>query len=151
MHDPIAPLDVLATNETFRDPALSDLSDAELEQYRKDRDLAAIKDRLSGAPTAFVVKRLPPTAAVTLDSMAGHMRLFTAFVLAVHEVRLPDGAVLKPEPKKMRAGMNGTQIAPDEWFNDVADRFGVDTCYEIARVAHEWARLPRAARGPFTY
>jgi hypothetical protein len=151
LHDPIAPLEVVATNEMFRDPALADLSEAELDEYRKDRDLAALQDRLQCAPTAFVVQRLPPTAAMSLDGMTLNLRLFSAFVMGCHEVRLPDGAVLKPEPKKMRPGANGTKLADDEWFNAVSDRFGLETCYEIGRVAHQWARLPRAAHGPFIY
>lgn len=151
LHDPVAPLEVVATNEMFRDPALADLSDVEVEEYRKSRDLGPFKDRLKEPPTVFVVQRLPPTVAITLDSMTGPMRLLTAFAVACHEIRLPDGATLRPEAKRMRGGSNGTKVADDEWPNLVADRFGLDTIYEIARVAHEWARLPRAAHGPFTY
>ncbi len=151
MTDPIAPIKVLATNEMFRDPALADISEAELEDYRKTRDYDAIKDRLQGSPTIFDVKRLPPTAAMTLDTMNEKSRLFTAFLLACHDVTLADGASLVPDPKKMRNAQHGAKLADDQWFNDVATRFGIETCYEVGRVAYEWARLPSSAKGPFTY
>ncbi len=151
LHDPIAPLDVLATNGMFRDPALADLSEAELDDYRRTRDLEAVQARLKGEPTRFIVRRLPPSVIIAMEGMGGAARLFQALLFAVHCVRLPDGAELCPDPKTMKPGPNGTRYAPDEWFDQLATRFGIETCYEVGRVAFEWARLPGAAKGPFSY
>lgn len=151
LHDPIAPMHVVATNEMFRDPALADLSDAELDEYRATRDLDAIRERLQGAPTVFVVQRLPPTAALLMRDSLPAQRTYSAFCLACHEVRLPDGAVLKPEAKRVKAGQNGLRVADGEWINDAARRFGLRTVEEIAQVAYEWGSLPESAVGPFVY
>lgn len=152
MQNPLAPLDVLATNEMFRDPALADLSEAELAEYRATRDLDAIRARLpeSPKPTVFVVKRLPPVSTAGMEGMSRSFRELLAFLQACHCVVLPDGAPLEPDRKKMSKAAGGVSQADDEWFNRIAARFGVETCYEIGRVAFEWARLPESAKGPFT-
>jgi len=151
VYDPIAPMKVLATNEMFRDPALADVSDAELEQYRTDRDLEALAPRLQGEPTLFEIRRLPPVAAMSLDGLPAVSRWFAAFGLACQRVACAGGEVMEADPRKLKPSSHGTKIADDEWFNKVSRRFGIATCYEMGRVAHEWARLPEKDRGPFSF
>lgn len=151
---------MLATNDMFCDPAIdaSEAADADvpgpderLAEYRKTRDPKALVLKSEQKPTWFVCKPLSPTSAVGLDgfTLLGARRM--AFVLGCHEVRLPNGDVMKP--KKLKAGPGGTALPADEnaWVDEIGRRFGLETIYEIGSVIYERARLPESARGPFSY
>lgn len=161
MQTTLAPLEILATNEMFTDPAI-DMSDPDdpsvgpsaedrLAEYRRTRDMSALALKPDVAPTVFVCKRLQPVlAARALDTVTqAHARL-NAFIFGCHEIRTPD-VVMKP--KKLAASAFGASTPADEneWVNAVAARFGLSTIHEIGQVIYERARLPEAAKGPFSY
>ena len=155
--DPIAPLDVYATNAADCDPAIDDADAADgpsaedrLDAYRKTRDPAALVLRAGASPTRFVVRGMSAMFVQSvLASLPAQPRNALAFACACHEVVLPDGAVLKP--RSLKAAAHGARCSEDEWLDVIAQRFGVATVDEIGRVAYERARLPRDARGPFSF
>lgn len=161
MQNPLAPIEVLATNAMFCDPAIdqTDADESELppaaeriEQYRKTRLLSALVFVPDVKPTLFVCKLLSAsTAAKLLDGMATQRAWLSAFVLGCHEIRLPDGTTMRPA--KMTAGANGTSAPADEnrWIDEVSRKFGLETVYEVGSVIYERARLPEGAQGPFFY
>lgn len=158
----LAPLELLATNEMFCDPAI-DMSDPDspesgpsaedrLSEYRRTREMAALVMRSDATPTVFVCKRLQPVlAARALDTVSTAHARINAFVFGCHEIRLPSGEIMKP--RKLNASAYGASAPVDEaeWINAVATRFGLATVHEIGQVIYERARLPEAAKGPFSY
>jgi hypothetical protein len=155
--DPIAPLDVLATNAHFSDPAIDHATaddgptgEERLEAYRRSRDPKELSFLPGLEPHRFRAKPLPAVfAASVLEGMVPSARNALAFATACHEVVLPDGATLRP--RSVKASSHGTRCSDDEWVNTIAERFGLETVYEVGRVAYERARLPRGARGPFSW
>lgn len=161
MLNPLAPLDVYATNTVFCDPAIdtSDPDDADLpsaaqrmEAYRKTRDASGLVMRPDQRPTVFVCKPLSASlVAKVLDGrtlLAAHL---AAFVYGCHEIRLPDGTPVKPAKLVTVSGGTSVPANEDAWIDTVARRFGLESIYEIGSVIYERARLPEGARGPFFY
>jgi hypothetical protein len=158
--NPLAPLEVVATNNMFFDPAI-DMDDPDgdglsaeerLTEYRKTRDLSVLVKRPGQEFTAFVCK--PMVAAFernALRPLHESMRLGGAVLACCHLVKLPDGSELRPTTK-LKPLSFGMQ-APDEkeWIGELTRRFGSDTIEEIGAVIIERARLPEGARGPFPF
>ena len=150
MQDPLANLEIVATNEMYLDPAL-DMGEAELEEYRKTRDSALLVCKPEQATVRFVVKRIPASFLPTLEGMSPAVRFQVALLVACHEIRLPGGDTLQPDRRQMTNGACATKVAGEEWYNLIATRYGYETCREIGRVAYEHARLPEGKLGPFTW
>lgn len=150
MQDPFKPFDVVCFNEAFSDPAFA-LAPSEIQEYVRDRDLERIMPRLKeGAkPTLFRVTRLPASVLPGWDGMGVAMVYARAFSLACHFIQPADGPAMEPDRQKMVPQGKGLTQADDEWFDRVARKYGVLTCYEVGRVAYHLARLPESARGPF--
>jgi len=157
---PLDPLEVLATNSAFTDPAIdtSESDDPEvpssadrLAKYRADRDLAHLV--LNGSETTrFVCKPISRAFALkVLDGLPLHLARVSAFLVGCHEIRQPEGKVLAP--RKLSAGKMGTSIPQneDEWLNRVIGAYGAETIYEIGSVIYDRARAPEAALAPFSY
>lgn len=155
--DPIGPIDVIATNSMFSDPAIDHgtgddgvTGEERLEAYRRTRDLADLRLVAGVEPHRFRAKPLPGVFAQSvLAGMVAPARNALAFATACHEIVLPTGAVLRP--KSVKTSSHGTRCSDDAWVNDMIDRFGAETIEEVGRVAYERARLPRDARGPFSW
>jgi hypothetical protein len=162
VQDPLGPLEVIATNPMWRDPAI-DMSepaaDADgapsaeerLAKYRETRDRAVLVLKPDVAPTLFVCKPLPAVfVQTTLAGMSPHARALFAFVAGCHLVKLPNGGELKAA--KLQPSAYGTS-RPDEhaWIETITRKFGMDTVTEIGDVIFARARLPEGAPGPFPY
>ena len=161
MQNPLAPIDVLATNSTFCDPAI-DMSESDdasmpsaddrLAENRRTRDLARLVLKTGEAPTRFVCKPLSPSVvARLLDDRSTVQARLAAFVFGCHEIKLPDGSSLRPGKMLPQSGGITAPADENKWIDEVARRFGLDTIYEIGSVIYERARLPESARGPFSY
>lgn len=161
MLNPLAPLEVYATNTVFCDPAIdtSDPDDedlpsaaARMETYRKTRDASGLVMKSDQRPTVFVCKPLSASlVAKILDGrtlLAAHL---AAFIYGCHEIRLPDGTPIKPVKVKQIEGGPGVPTDENLWIDTVSRKFGLETIYEIGSVIYERARLPEGARGPFFY
>lgn len=161
MLNPLAPLEVFATNATFCDPAIDtsepddpDLPSAaaRMEAYRKTRDPSALVMKPDQRPTAFVCKPLAASlVAKVLDGRTLLSAYLAAFVYGCHEIRMPDGEPIKPAKLVQIASGPSVPTNEDLWIDTVARRFGLETIYEIGSVIYERARLPEGARGPFFY
>lgn len=164
--NPLATLRVVATNDAWRDPAI-DMSDPDpasvpdgapapptgeerLARYRETRDLTDLAWRPEMKPTIFVVERLPPVfISGSIDQMSQHPRHTYAFLAACRRVELPDGRAMVA--KMSRDKVYKVTLATDDWINEVADAFCLETVYEVGRVAHQWAKMRAAERSPFWY
>lgn len=128
-------------------------------RYLQTRDEKYLALREGVAPTWFHLRRLPAAWMVdVLDGLFGApAQRLLAFRASCHAVEA------QGEPLSVaQAGTKGAQfvasepnhgvsLAPEEWAQEVVDRWGLETVQEMGRVAIDLSRLPRAARGPFGY
>lgn len=125
--------------------------------YLVTRDESLLRFRDAMEPTWFHLRRLPAMwLCDVLDGVfsASSQRVL-AFRAACHAVMVPG------EPLSVSlhgtAGSRfvasppdrGVSLAPAEWVEEVADRFGLETVQEVGRVAIDHSRLPKGSRGPF--
>lgn len=152
MQDPFKPLEIVATNSQFYDPAIdTDVPDAaeRMARYHETRELDALAWKDGAERTLFVCKRLPaPYAACVLENLGGTMRWITAVAAGCHLVRLPGGKTMAPS-KKPRPQSYGVEGAENAWLDELRDAFGIETLYEVGRVISEHANLPKDAKGPY--
>lgn len=166
MQSPLKTLRVIRVNPTAPDESV-DPNKSDLRRYvlTREEDALAFKD--GATPVRFDVKRLPAAFCTdVLDAVYPlASRRLLAFRAAVHRVEDQNGPVVfddiplvvhdeKSAPKGAkyvsRDGEHGTDIAPPEFVQAVADAFGAETIQELGQVALDFARLPRGKRGPFT-
>lgn len=155
-------------NSTSPDPALDGPAMAlpaegdtmaRLGRYMLTRDETLLVFRADGPkPVWFNLRRL--SAAWMTDILDG---LFSASAQRVLAFRAACHSIDGPEPLTVAAhgtkgalyvageANHGVSLAPPEWVEEVAERFGLETVHEIGRVAIDFSRLPRGARGPFGY
>ena len=127
-------------------------------RYLLTRDEALLVFRDGVTPTSFHLRRLSAAWMVdVLDGLfnASSQRLL-AFRASCHFIDCTDHlSVAAPGSKGARfvatEALHGVTIAPEEWVQEVVDRFGLETVQEMGRVAIDLSRLPKAARGPFGY
>ena len=125
-------------------------------KYAFTRDNALLVTREGAEPEWFHVRRLPAMWLPRLEVCATAGERYTlAFRAAVHAIDVtgeplrvsPPGEKGRWEATPMDAGVS---LAPVEWVQEIADRFGLEVVHEMGRVAIEASRLPKGARGPFT-
>lgn len=168
MKNPVLPLRVVRVNPTDHDPAIAeDVGTDALRKYVVTRDAENLKFVEGSNPVWFCVARLPQAFLTdVLDSVYPlAARRLLAFRAAVHRIEDNNGPVNydgsqmvchqeKVAPKNAAFvatdGEHGTDIAPLAFAQAVADLYGAETIQEIGQVALDFARLPRAKRGPFT-
>lgn len=166
MQNPLKTLRVVRVNPTDPDPAVdSDKSDLRRYILTREEDALAFKEGMH--PVRFDVKRLPAAFCTdVLDAVYPlASRRLLAFRAAVSRVEDQNGPVVedgkalvvydeksapKGAPFVARDGEHGTDIAPVDFAQAVADRFGAECIQELGQVALDFARLPRGKRGPFT-
>lgn len=106
-------------------------------------------------PTWFTVRRLPAAfLASVLDPIAPlAARRITALRAAVHAIAGPEPIAVQPPggvgPYIATTADHGVTMAPHEWVQEIADRYGTDVVQELGEVALSLSRLPRGAKGPF--
>jgi hypothetical protein len=107
-------------------------------------------------PEWITVRRLPAAflAGVVDAAATVAQRRVVAFRAAVHHVagRETRWRCSRPAGQGLyvaRAADYGVTLAPDEWVQAFADRFGTDAVQEMGEVALSLSRLPRGAKGPF--
>jgi hypothetical protein len=124
-------------------------------RYLQSRDESLLRVREGMAPTWFVVRRLPASyLAAVLDAVQPvAARRVMALRAAVHAVEGPEAvAVLPPGGRGVYVASQadyGVTLAPEEWVQEIADRYGADAVQELGEIALTLSRLPKAARGPF--
>ncbi len=154
-------------NSTCPDPALDGptmMAPAEgdtmsrLGRYMNTRDESLLVFRPEAKPVWFNLRRL--SAAWMTDILDG---LFSASAQRVLAFRAACHSIEAPEPLTVAAHgtkgalyvasepNHGVALAPDAWVQEVAELYGLETVHEIGRVAIDFSRLPRGARGPFVY
>lgn len=149
MQNPLGALEIVRVNAKHMDPAL-DLDAMDLDAYRKTRDPELIKCREGQTPARFRIKPLKAAYVVdALESQLQKTRYTMAVLASCHEITLHNGEVIKPA--RMERAIFETQIADASWLDVIRNKFGLETVYEIGRVAFERATLPEDARGPFSW
>ena len=155
-------------NPTCPDPAIDAAAMAavaegdavsRLGRYLSTRDEALLAFRADApSPAWFNLRRL--SAAWMTDILDG---LFSASAQRVLAFRAACHSIEAPEPLTVAAHgtkgalyvasepNHGVALAPDAWVQEVAELYGLETVHEIGRVAIDFSRLPRGARGPFVY
>lgn len=155
-------------NSTSPDPALdvSAMSAAaegatvsRAARYIMTRDEAMLAFRADAPPPVwFNMRRL--SAAWMTDVLDG---LFSASAQRVLAFRAACHSIEAPEPLTVAAhgtkgarfvageSNHGVSLAPEEWVQEVAEIYGLETVHEVGRVAIDFSRLPRGARGPFGF
>lgn len=172
MASPIAPtFRVIRVNDTDRDPAFDmDKNNASaddengrrpLGRYMHTRDEKDLVLREGIVPCWFNMRRLPAAwIAEVIDPLftISHQRQM-ALRGALHRVEDPSGtfettpsatATAKSEFACV-AHKYGVELAPVEWLQELADRYGTETLQELGQVALDHARLPKGRRGPFSF
>lgn len=160
----LGPLRVVACNGTYQDPALDvDRFTAEMaSQYIRTADPSVLPMREGVKPQVFTLARLPATYLASLSALATlEKRRIAALLGALRSVGVdgepPVIEVLPPNPKPpegsrwVGAVVDGCLVAPPEIVQEIADLYGYETVMQLGHWALEHARLPRAARGPFSW
>lgn len=127
-------------------------------RYLTTRDEALLVFREGVKPTWFSLRRL--SAAWLVDVLDGLFSVpaqrLLAFRAACHAIEGDETMTVAQAGSKGARFVaadphHGVALAPEEWVQEVVDRFGLETVQEMGRVAIDLSRLPRAARGPFGY
>ncbi len=127
-------------------------------RYLITRDESLLVFREGVKPTWFHLRRL--SAAWMVDVLDGLFsqpaQRLLAFRASCHAVESGDPiSVAAPGSKGARFvaadAHHGVSLAPEEWVQEVVDRYGLETVQELGRVAIDLSRLPRSARGPFGF
>jgi len=148
-------LSLRATGAT--DEETVDLQKRALEYIKtRDPDLFPVREGMT--PTWFRVKRLPAAffTGVLANVYPVEQRRHVAFQAACHQIDVTEGTPLLAEKGekaqfKLSMASYGVEMAGDDWCQEVADRFGLETLQEIGQVALDLCRLPKGKRGPFSY
>ena len=127
-------------------------------RYLTTRDESLLAFREAMAPTWFHLRRL--SAAWMVDVLDGLFsapaQRMLAFRAACHAVEGDEMLTVAQAGSKgarfvATEANHGVSLAPEEWVQEIVDRFGLETVQEMGRVAIDLSRLPKAARGPFGY
>lgn len=130
-----------------------------LTRYISTRDEALLTLREGIPPTWFQLRRLPMAYLThVIDNVFPRSAQFEhAFRAGCHAVEIPgDPIAVEPagSPKGLwiaREATSGVQLAPEEWAQEIADRFGGEVVQEMGSVIVGLSRLKRGARGPFGF
>lgn len=151
--DPDPALDVAVMSRPVDGDSLSRAA-----RYLVTRDESLLVFREAMAPTWFHLRRL--SAAWMVDVLDGLFsapaQRMLAFRAACHAVEGDEMLTVAQAGSKgarfvATEANHGVGLAPEEWVQEIADRFGLETVQEMGRVAIDLSRLPKAARGPFGY
>ena len=151
--DPDLALDVAAMGAPADNDTVSRAA-----RYLLTRDESLLVFREGMTPVWFHLRRL--SAAWMVDVLDGLFsqpaQRLLAFRASCHAVECSDPiTVAAPGSKGARfvaaEAHHGVSLAPEEWVQEVVDRYGLETVQELGRVAIDLSRLPRASRGPFGF
>lgn len=151
--DPDPALDVAVMSRPVDGDSLSRAA-----RYLVTRDESLLVFREAMAPTWFHLRRL--SAAWMVDVLDGLFsapaQRMLAFRAACHAVEGDEMLTVAQAGSKGARFVaieanHGVGLAPEEWVQEIADRYGLETVQEMGRVAIDLSRLPKAARGPFGY
>ena len=127
-------------------------------RYLTTRDESLLAFREAMAPTWFHLRRL--SAAWMVDVLDGLFsapaQRMLAFRAACHAIEGDEMLTVAQAGSKgarfvATEANHGVALAPEEWVQEIVDRYGLETVQEMGRVAIDLSRLPKAARGPFGY
>lgn len=162
---------VVRTNNTDRDPAIDVVANAAAPldadgrspfgRYIQSRDEADILLREGVVPAWFNLRRLP--AAWIAEMIDPLFIIAQQRIMAVRagcpRVDDPDGPIEITQPADVKPGSrfpalehkHGVVLAPVEWVQELADRYGSETVQEMGQVILDHSRLPKGRRGPFSF
>jgi hypothetical protein len=145
----LAPMRVVAIDPRCADPAL-DMTEKELEAYRRTRDFSLLKFKTGMRPRVFTVQRLDAMRVVNLATLTdGPPRETAAFLAACHAIEMPDGKPLAPADNEYVDLGDGERTTDVAWMKRAARAVSLYAVWEIGYVALRWAALPEDAQGPF--
>lgn len=126
------------------------------ERYIRTRDPELLAFTTDAQPTWFHLRRLPLAWVVgVLDLLTTRSaQRVLAFRAACHLVDGPGGPLKAQPPGEKgpyvaKRADHGVHLAPEEWAQEIADRFDADVVQEMGEIAITASRLRRDARGPF--
>lgn len=150
-----------AHDYTHADNLVEPASDRPIVKYVRTRDEAHLRLREGVKPTWFHLRRLPAAwMAQQLDPLLYRSQQRVMAVRAgLHQVDAPDGELSTTAPSDVKAGTkfpcvstdHGVQLAPLEWVQEIADRWGAETVQEMGELIIVMSRLPKGRRGPFAW
>lgn len=126
-------------------------------EYSKTRDEKYLIVKEGKEPTWFHIKRLPAAfLSCFVETMAQDtLKWHQCLRAALHSVQGHDaeGLDVLPEGSKgkyVASSFNyGVSFVPDEYIQDIADKFGSETLQEMGMIAYTFSRLPKGKTGPF--
>jgi hypothetical protein len=153
----------MAHDYTHADNRVDDVNERPITQYAKTRDEQFLRLREGVTPTWFYLRRLPAAwMAQQLDPLFHRaQQRVMAVRAALHQIETAtDGKAetLQTTPmSEVKPGTlypctltdHGVQLAPMEWVQEIADRWGAETVQEMGELIITMSRLPRGRRGPF--
>jgi len=151
--DPMVPIAVVCVDDECRDPALK-LTARQLADYRKSYAPEIIKAdgviQPGRMPRWFTLQHINGSFIVgVLGRFDGDARAMQAFVASCHEIKLPNGAIMKPLASQIVDSAFDTAVADFAWWNQCVNKLGAKVCLAIGRVAADLAALPEDERGVF--
>ncbi len=154
-----------AHDPTHADNTLDDVGARAFSRYIQTRDEGDLRLREGIAPTWFHLRRLPAAwMALQLDPLFHRSQQRVMAVRAgLHMIETSEGGKsvtltttgssdVKPgSPFPCVVTDQGVQLAPVEWVQEIADRWGAETVQEMGEVILTLSRLPKGRRGPFAW
>jgi hypothetical protein len=148
--DPLKAIEVVCVADGNVDDAI-DLEKSDLDRYRETRDPRHIAFKPGMQPTKFVLRPLKLMFTVDhIEHLPAGAKASLAFMVACHEVRLPNGERLRPE-KTTTNGVYSVEIAGEEWIESVAMHCRLKSIYEMGLFAIRRASLKQGELGPFDW
>lgn len=167
MASPLAPmLKVVRWSPSNLDPALDipamgpspDRAESLGSEYIRTRAPELLRFVDGSTPTWFHLRRLPMTWLANVVDVVypRSAQRILAFRAGCHTVEIPGDPLVVVAPKEKGAFVAskadfGVTMAPDEWAQEIADRFGAEVVQEMGELILTHSRLPRGAQGPFGF
>lgn len=168
--NPLAPvLKVVRCSPSNHEPALDPVmldappvaegeakKDAPITSYFFTRDPELLRFLPDMKPTWFHLRRLPASwmCAVLDNTFPRPAQRLLALRAALHTIETPTEVLSVQAPGEKGPFVAtpadyGVTLAPHEWVQEIADRWGLDAVQEMGELVIVHSRLPRGARGPF--
>lgn len=128
-----------------------------LAAYITERDPSSLVMAEGVTPEWFHLQRLPMAWLAQLDSIfPPSLQRILAFRAGCHMIETAEPLIVScPGSKGVRweatKADHGVNLAPEEWAQEVCDRFGADVVQEMGSLVIALSRLRRGARGPFAF
>lgn len=150
-----------AHDPTHADNLVADVSERAMTRYVFTRDEQHLRAREGMRFAWFHLRRLPAAwVAEVIDTLSTvSQQRVMALRAALHRVDDPAGEIATTPAADVTAKSAfpcvahryGVELAPVDWVQEIADRYGAETVQEMGQIALDHARLPKGRTGPFVY